>query len=174
MIRNLVLFTDQTLSVTGMELRKLFRDPTELFSRIIQPILWLVIFGQVFGRVRGIPTGAVSYLAFIAPGVLSQSILFSAIFYGIAVIWEKDLGMVHKLMVSPAFRISIVAGKALTAGVRGLIQTCFIYALVLFLDVPIQWSPLALAGVIFSVMIGSAIFSTFSLIVACIWGSDSF
>ena len=77
------------------------RDPTELFSRAVQPVLWLVIFGQVFAHVRGIYTGDVGYLAFMTPGILAQSVLFSAIFYGIAVIWERDLGVVHKLLVSP-------------------------------------------------------------------------
>ena len=87
-----------------VELIKLLRDPTEMFSRAVQPVLWLVVFGQVLAQVHGIHTGAVGYLAFITPGILAQSVLFSAIFYGIAVIWERDLGVVHKLLVSPARR----------------------------------------------------------------------
>ena len=60
------------------------------------------------------------YLDFLAPGILAQSVLFIAIFYGIAVIWERDLGIVHKLLVSPAPRSALVLGKALAAGVRGV------------------------------------------------------
>lgn len=97
-------FLRDTRAIAEVELKKLFRDPTELFSRAVQPVLWLVIFGQVFARARGIPTGNVPYLAFMTPGILGQSVLFSAIFYGIAVIWERDLGVVHKLLVSPATR----------------------------------------------------------------------
>ena len=77
----------------------------------MQPTLWLLVFGQVFTRTRAIPTGSLSYLDFLAPGVLAQSVLFSAIFYGIAVIWERDLGIVHKLLVSPASRGSLVLGQ---------------------------------------------------------------
>jgi ABC-2 type transport system permease protein len=88
-----------TVAVAQAEVRKLMRDPTELLSRAIQPVLWLAVFGQVFSQVRGIPTGKLSYLDFMAPGILAQSILFSAIFYGIAIIWERDLGIVHKLLL---------------------------------------------------------------------------
>ena len=86
----------------------------------MQPVLWLLVFGQVFTRTRAIPTGDLSYIEFMAPGILAQSVLFTAIFYGIAVIWERDLGIVHKLLVSPAPRASLVLGKALAAGIRGL------------------------------------------------------
>ena len=112
----------QCLTLAEMELRKLRHDPTELLTRAIQPALWLLIFGQVFTRVHAIPTGDLRYLDFLAPGILAQSVLFIAIFYGIAVIWERDLGLVHKLLVSPAPRAALVLGKALSAGVRGLSQ----------------------------------------------------
>jgi len=56
--------------------RKLIRDPTEVFSRAIQPVLWLAVFGQVLSHVRGIDTGKAGYLAFMTPGILAQSVLF--------------------------------------------------------------------------------------------------
>jgi ABC-2 type transport system permease protein len=163
----LALFRE-TAAITQAELKKLFRDPTELFSRAIQPVLWLVIFGQVFSKVRGIPTGNVSYLAFMTPGILAQSVLFTAIFYGIAVIWERDLGIIHKLLVSPAHRSALVIGKAASAGVRGAIQAFIIYLVALAMRIPINWNPLAIAGVLFAVAMGAAVFSTFSLVIACI------
>src|SRR5271170_2232510 len=135
----------ETFAIANVELRKLFRDPTELFTRAIQPVLWLVIFGQVFSRVRGIPTGNISYLAFMTPGILAQSVLFAAIFYGIAVIWERDLGIVQKLLVSPAYRASFVLGKAISAGFRGSIQTVIIYLIALALGIGIQWNPAKIA-----------------------------
>lgn len=151
-----------------MELRKLRHDPTELVTRAVQPALWLAVFGEVFTRVHAIPTGKLPYLDFMAPGVLAQSVLFIAIFYGIAVIWERDLGIVHKLLVSPASRLSLVVGKAMSAGVRGLAQGCTVYLLAWLLGVQINWRLGALAGVTVAVMLGAAAFSTFSLIIACI------
>ena len=97
----------------------------------MQPALWLLVFGQVFTRVRAIPTGDLRYLDFMAPGILAQSVLFIAIFYGIAIIWERDLGIVHKFLASPTPRAALVLGKALSAGVRGLSQAVIIYVLAL-------------------------------------------
>ena len=134
----------------------------------MQPVLWLVVFGQVLAHVHGIYSGEIGYLAFITPGILAQSVLFSAIFYGIAVIWERDLGVVHKLLVSPAHRISLVFGKAVAAGFRGLVQAVVIYGIAIALHVAIRHDAEAILGVLASVLLGSALFSTFSLVVACI------
>jgi ABC-2 type transport system permease protein len=158
----------ECLTLAEMELRKLRHDPTELLTRAIQPALWLLVFGEVFTRIHAIPTGVLRYLDFLAPGVLAQSVLFIAIFYGIAVIWERDLGLVHKLLVSPASRAALVLGKALSAGVRGLSQACIVYLLAWLLGVKINWHPQALLGVALAVLLGAAVFSTFSLIIACI------
>jgi ABC-2 type transport system permease protein len=158
----------ECFAIADAELRKLIRDPTELFSRAIQPVLWLAVFGQVLSHIRGIDTGNAGYLAFMTPGILAQSVLFSAIFYGIAVIWERDLGIVHKLLVSPASRWSLVCGKAVAADFRGLVQACVIYAIAFLMHVPIRWQASAIFQVLLAVALGSAIFSTFSLIIACI------
>jgi ABC-2 type transport system permease protein len=163
-----VEFSRWCLAIAEVELKKLFRDPMELFSRAVQPVLWLVIFGQVFSRVKGIPIGNLSYLDYMSPGILAQSVLFTAIFYGIAVIWERDLGIIHKLLVSPANRGALVVGKSVAAGFRGLVQAVIIYITALALHISIRWEPLAIIGVCFSIFIGSAIFSSFSLIIACI------
>ncbi len=83
-----VRFVLDAWTVAEAELQKLVHDPTELLTRAVQPILWLLVFGQVLARARAIPTGQLGYIDFLAPGVLAQSALFSAIFFGIAVIWE--------------------------------------------------------------------------------------
>ena len=161
-------FMRESAAIVEVELIKLVRDPTEVISRAVQPVLWLVVFGQVLAQVRGIQTGQLSYLAFITPGILAQSVLFSAIFYGIAIIWERDLGVVHKLLASPARRSSLVFGKALAAGFRGIIQAIVIYLVALLMHVSLRQDPLAIFAVLASVMLGSGIFATFSLIIACI------
>ncbi len=161
-------FIEKTLVITELEVRKLRHEPTELMTRAIQPALWLLIFGEVFTRVRAIPTGNLPYIDFMAPGILAQSVLFIAIFYGIAIIWERDLGIVHKFLATPTPRAALVLGKALSAGIRGLSQAAIVYILALFLGVRMNWSPQALLGVMLVVLLGAACFSTFSLIVACV------
>lgn len=161
-------FIFKTIAITEVEVRKLRHDPAELLTRAVQPVLWLMMFGEVFSRVRAIPSGSLSYLAFVAPGILAQSVLFIAIFYGIAIIWERDLGIVHKYLVSPTPRAALVLGKGLSAGVRGLSQAVIVYALAVLLRVRMNWTPLALLSVGALVVLGSVLFSTFSLIIACL------
>jgi len=162
----IICFFSKTLSITEMEVRKLRHDPTELITRAVQPAIWLLVFGEVFTRVHLIPTGNLSYISFMAPGVLAQSVLFIAIFYGIAVIWERDLGILHKFLVSPTPRQALVLGKAFSAGVRALSQVAIIYVLAVLIGVGINWNPvnLTLVGVV--AILASALFSTFSLIIA--------
>jgi ABC-2 type transport system permease protein len=166
--RGLADFFRQMLAVAESDVRKLRHDPVELLTRMVQPMLWLLIFGEVFTQARAIPTGDISYLDFMAPGILAQSVLFVAIFYGISVIWERDLGILQKFLVSPAARSALVLGRALSSGVRGLSQAAAVYVLTLFLGVHLHASFGAIAGVVVFVMLGAAIFSTFSLIAACI------
>ena len=163
-----VRFANKTMVIAELEVRKLLHDATELVTRAVQPALWLLVFGQVFTRMRAIPTGGLRYLDFMAPGILAQSVLFIAIFYGIAIIWERDLGIVQKFLVSPTPRTALVLGKALAAGVRSLSQAFFIYALSLLLAVKLNFHPLALAGVLLVVLLSAAFFSTLSLIIACL------
>jgi len=159
-------FVEKTLAIAAMEVRKLRHDPMELVTRAIQPLLWLLVFGQVFGRLRALPTGELTYTEFLAPGILAQSVLFVAIFYGISVIWERDLGIVHKFLVSPTPRAALVLGKALSAGVRALSQAIIVYLAALALGVRLDLAPHALLGVLFFVLCGAALFATFSLIIA--------
>jgi ABC-2 type transport system permease protein len=161
-------FVRDATAIAEVELRKVARDPTEILTRAVQPTLWLLVFGQVFTRTRAIPTGSLSYLAFMAPGVLAQSVLFSAIFYGIAVIWERDLGIVQKLLVSPSPRASLVLGKAVSAGVRAITQGVIIMVLAWILGVPLRLDPMSIAGLIIAVLLGAALFSTFSFVIACL------
>ena len=164
----LAKFVEKTMTIVGLEARKLRHDPTDLVMRAIQPALWLLIFGEVFTRLRAIPTGGRPYIDYMAPGILAQSVLFISIFSGISIIWERDLGIVHKFLASPTPRAALVLGKALSSGLRGLSQAVFIYILAVLLGVKMSWNPLNLLGVIVIVILGAACFSTFSLIIACL------
>ena len=158
----------KTLVIAGLELRKLRHDPTELLTRAVQPALWLLIFGQVFTRARIISTGELRYIDFITPGILAQSVLFIAIFHGLAIIWERDLGILQKFLVSPTPRASLVLGKGLSAGMRAMVQSLFVYGIAMILGVQFSWAPLSLLGVVAAIFLGAVFFSTLSLIIACI------
>jgi len=161
-------FGTHVLAVTYAEVRKLRHDPLELATRAVQPTLWLVVFGKVMAHVRGLQTGNLDYLDFLTPGVLAQSALFISIFYGIAAIWERDLGVLQKYLVSPAFRSALVLGKALSAGVRGLSQAVVVFLLALAMGIALNFHLMNVLLVLVLIVIGSALFATASLIIACV------
>jgi ABC-2 type transport system permease protein len=161
-------FLSKMIAIADMEVRKLRHDPTELLTRAVQPALWLLIFGQVMSRARAIDTAGLPYLDFLTPGILAQSVLFIAIFNGISIIWERDLGIVHKFLASPTPRASLVLGKALGGAVRALVQAVVVMILAAVLGVKMRVDPFALGGVVLFVALGAAVFSSFSLIIACL------
>jgi ABC-2 type transport system permease protein len=149
-----------------VELQKLGHDRSELLTRTIQPILWLVIFGETFTRIRAIPTGNVPYLDYLAPGIIAQSALFIAIFYGIQVLWERDAGILTKLLVTPTPRVALVAGKAFAASIRAVAQSIVVVVVASLLGVGMTWNPLRLMGVAIAVVLGAAFFSCLSVSIA--------
>ena len=161
----IVNFCRKTFTVAEWEVRKIRHDASDLVMRMVQPTMWLLVFGSVFARVRGIQTGG-DYIGFLAPGILAQSVLFISIFAGIAIIWERDLGVIHKFLASPTPRGSLVLGKGISSGIRAVPLAIVIYFVALLLGVKMNFNPLALLGVFAFVIIGAACFSTFSLIVA--------
>jgi ABC-2 type transport system permease protein len=165
---SIVEFATHAFAVASAEFVKLKHDPLELLMRAVQPILWLVIFGNVMGRIRGMTVGTINYQDFLAPGILAQSVLFAAIFYGISAIWERDLGIVHRYLVSPASRTAILLGKQVSASIRGLCQALIIYVIALVMRLNISFQPLKVIGVVVMISLGSGLFANLSLIIACI------
>jgi len=159
-------FIRKTFVITDFEIRKIAHDPTEILLRAVQPALWLLIFGQVMARTKVMPEE--NYLDFMSPGILAQSILFVSIFYGIAIIWERDLGITEKFLVTPTPRTALVLGKAISAGIRCIPLMVIIYILASFLSVNIIWHFINIIGVISLLFLGAILFSTFSLIIACL------
>jgi ABC-2 type transport system permease protein len=160
----------QTLFSAGtfatVELQKLRHDRTELFTRMVQPALWLLIFGTTFSHLHALNTGSVSYLAFLAPGIIAQSALFISIFYGIQIIWERDAGILAKLMVTPAPVSALVTGKSFAAGVRSVAQVIGVLALAYLMGVHLTVNPLRILAAMAVVVLGAAFFACLSMTLA--------
>ena len=154
------------LTITEFELRKLRHDSSQMFMRIIQPALWLLIFGEVFAKVRVLPNGSTDYLQFLTPGVLAQSVVFVAIFHGLMLVWERDMGLLHKLLSTPVPRYSIVVGKAFSAGVRSLFQAVAVIVLALVIGVNLNVSPVSIVGVVLIIVLSGMCFSSLSMLLA--------
>ena len=160
------VFLNRLVTLYLVELRKLRHDRTELYTRAIQPTLWLLIFGETFTKLRAIPTGSRPYLDYLAPGIMAQSALFIAIFFGIQIIWERDAGVLTKLLATPTPRAALVTGKAFAAGIRAASQVIIVLLLSAILRIGLNWNPLHLLAALLLVVVGSAFFSMLSVTLA--------
>ncbi len=160
------LLLSRVVTFCWVEVAKISHDRAELYTRAIQPALWLVIFGETFSRIRAIPSGNVPYLDFMAPGVIAQSALFVSIFYGIQIIWERDAGILTKLLATPTPTTALVAGKAFGAAVRAVAQGAVVLVLALVLGVRLTTNPLNYLAAVVVIVLGAAFFAMLSLTIA--------
>src|ERR1035441_6401467 len=142
--------------IIELETRKMLKDPMEIFSRSLQPVLWLVLFGEAFSRMKAVPEAGGDYLAFLTPGILAQSITFVSIFNGLSIIWERDMGLLQKILITPIERSALVLGKMLASTFRSLCQLVVVLAVAFCLGIHLQWSPVRVAGLLVFVILGSA------------------
>ena len=149
-----------------IELQKLRHDRTEVFTRALQPVLWLLIFGETFIHLHSIPTGNRPYIDFLATGIIAQSGMFVAIFYGIQIIWERDAGILTKLLVTPTPRSALILGKAFAAGIRSMLQVVVVLLLSIVLGVALTTDPIRILGAFAIVVMGSAFFACLSMTIA--------
>jgi ABC-2 type transport system permease protein len=149
-----------------VELQKLTHDRSELLTRMVQPALWLLIFGQTFSRLHVIDTGDVPYLAFLAPGIIAQSALFISIFYGIQIVWDRDAGILAKLMVTPAPASALITGKSFAAGVRSVAQVVGVLLIAYLMGIHLTANPLRILAAMAVVVLGSAFFACLSMSLA--------
>lgn len=150
-------------TIIEMEARRLRHDYSDIVIRSVQPILWLVVFGTVFTNYRVIPTGEYSYLEFVAPGVLGQSVLFVSIFFGLMLVWDRESGNLSKLLVSPTSRYSIVFGKSLSAGLRSIAQGAVVILLILLVGIRFRTNPILVLMVFPAIVLIAAVSASISI-----------
>ncbi|WP_054856794.1 ABC transporter permease [Vulcanisaeta sp. JCM 16159] len=154
------------LAFMELEARRIKYNRTELYTRAVQPILWLVVFGPVMARVRALPTNGIPYVAFITPGVIMQSVTFVSIFYGLTIVWERESGILKKLLTMPVSRMSIVLGRSSASIIRALFQFAIITPIAIALGVRVKSNPIYLMLSLFIVVITAVGFSAFSIWIA--------
>jgi len=132
----------EMFAMIELELRRLRHDRTEMYTRAVQPILWLAVYGTVMGHIKAIPTEGIPYLDYITPGVLLQSTIFVSVFYGLTIVWERENGILKKLLVAPASRYATVIGRSIASGVRAIVQAFIIIPVAMLLGVRFVLNPL--------------------------------
>src|SRR4051794_9553262 len=137
---------DGTLAMGWAEVRKLRHDHLDIFTRSVQPLLWLFVFGTALQHNHALSGGYGDYRAYLAPGVMAQAALFVAIFFGLGVIWERDVGQLQRLLATPLPRLGIVLGKATGAAIRALAQAVVLLVVIAVTGVAIRWAVQGVVG----------------------------
>ena len=148
------------------EMRKLRHDNIDILTRSVQPLLWLFIFGTALRRNRALAGGYHDYRAYLAPGIMAQAALFIAIFFGLAVIWERDVGQLQRLLATPLPRLAIVLGKATGAGIRALAQATVLLVVLAITGISIKWSVTGVIGALVLLVLATGAFACLSMILA--------
>jgi ABC-2 type transport system permease protein len=159
-------YVSDIVTIIEFDLRKLRHDPTQGLTRLVQPILWLALFGTVMSQTRAFPTGTYTFMQFLTPGVLAQSVMFIAIFYGISIVWERDLGQLNKLLCTPTARSSIILGKTLSAGIRSTIQGIGVLIIAFVMQINLSFTVWSVLGIIVLTILFGVIFSSLSICLA--------
>ena len=106
------------------DLIRFVNEPARLVGSMVQPVIYLGLFGVGFGatfRAAAVPEGF-RYVTFMFPGVLGMTVLFTALFSGVSVIWERQFGLLKAILIAPVSRAAIVLGKALGGATVAVIQ----------------------------------------------------
>jgi ABC-2 type transport system permease protein len=112
------------------------REKERLVSAVISPLLWIFGFGAGIGTTVQSVSGF-SYQMFIYPGIMVMTVLFTSLFYGIYIIWDRKLDFLKEVLVAPVSRVSVFAGKMLGGATDAMVQVIFLIIIGLFfLNVP--------------------------------------
>ncbi len=149
------------------QLKRYFRSRSRIIGALGQPLLFLVAFGFGFGPIFQ-RAGEGNYIQFIAPGIIAMSIMFTAVFAGIEVIWDKQFGFLKETLVAPVPRLQIVTGKVLGGATVALFQGFVVLAITLLVGFrPVSWQMAALSPV-YMFLIG-LMFSAFGTAIASVF-----
>jgi ABC-2 type transport system permease protein len=120
------------------------------------------------GHIRAIPTDGIPYLDYITPGVLLQSTIFVSVFYGLTIVWERENGILKKLLVAPASRYATVIGRSIASGVRAIVQAFIIIPVAMLLGVRFVLNPLNFFMAFLILFFVSGGFAAISIFVASV------
>jgi ABC-2 type transport system permease protein len=123
------------------EVKRYLRDRTRIVSSFVQPLLWLVVFGAGIGAALrgGFQVAGVGYQTLIFPGIVAQTLLFTAMFMGISVIWDREFGFLKEILVAPVSRFTLFLGKMFGDSTDAMIQGVIVFGIALALGINFTW-----------------------------------
>ena len=154
--------------IVAREFKKFVRERSRLVSAIARPLVWLFLVGAGMSRLVP-PVDGVSYIQFIFPGILGMTILFSAMFSSISIIWDKEFGFMKEILVAPVSRLTIVIGKALSGSIVSTLQAVIV--LLLFPLLGLKLGVTDIISAVFICMLVSFSVSAFGIVIATFYES---
>ena len=154
--------------IVAREFKKFVRERSRLVSALARPLVWLFLVGAGMSRLVP-PVDGVSYMQFIFPGILGMTILFSAMFSSISIIWDKEFGFMKEILVAPVSRLSIVIGKALSGSIISTLQAVIV--LLLFPLLGLKLGVTDIISAVFICMLVSFSVSAFGIVIATFYES---
>lgn len=115
------------------EIKVFTREKSRIVSSLFTPLLWIVVFGGGLGS--AVSLAGVNYQVFIFPGIIAMTILFSSVFFGLYIVWDKKIDFFKEVLVAPLSRTTIFAGKMVGGTVDALLQGCAMLVLGLVLGI---------------------------------------
>src|SRR5438477_10315050 len=112
--------------MVARQARNLMREPIWVALLLIQPMIWLLLYGQLFSRVPALRGGAKTYIEFLTPGVVVMNAFFGGTWAGMAMISDLDRNVVARFLATPASRLSIVFSQVVRSGLIALTQAVII------------------------------------------------
>lgn len=122
------------------QMKRFVRSKSRLVVSIIQPLFFLLILGSGFNQFELADIGNIDYRSFLAPGIITMAIVFSSMFTGISVLWDKQFGFLQEVLVAPVSRLSIIIGRTLGGASVALVQGFIILLISIFLGIPFSGS----------------------------------
>src|SRR5256886_3730401 len=122
----------------GRQMRNLMREPIWIALMVIQPLIWLLLYGQLFSRVSALRGGASSYIEFLTPGIVCMNAFFGGSWSGMAMISDLDRHVVDRFLAAPASRVAIVLSQVVRAGITAILQALILLLVGLALGVRVH------------------------------------
>jgi ABC-2 type transport system permease protein len=153
-----------TWFMTLRHLRALVRQPWYVAFTLVQPIIYLLLFGGLFSKVADLPGfGAASYITFLTPGVVIMSALFGAGWTGMSIINDLDRGVLDRFLVTPASRVALIVGRLVQVAAVTVIQSLVIVGLGLLVGARFGGGPLGVIALIGCAVLLAAPFAALSV-----------
>jgi ABC-2 type transport system permease protein len=155
--------------LTARAVRTLFRQPAYMAITLVQPVIWLLLFGQLFRNVVHIPgftTTSGSYLEFLTPGVVVMTALFSSGWAGTVFIEDMDRGVMDRLLASPVRRGAMIVGTLAYQSLTTIVQTLIVFGIAVASGARFDGGALGVLVTVIAACLISVIIASFSNAVA--------